>query len=81
MSTSTFIVTFKENTPQDVIDKQIKDAEASGSKIVHVYNSTIKGFSVQVPDESVSALSLTSPHIEGIEADGEVSTQGKSLLK
>ncbi|CAO3704000.1 unnamed protein product [Rhizopus stolonifer] len=78
---STFIVTFKSETPDEVIDAQIENAKASGAKIVHRYNSAIKGFSVEVPDECVSALSLTSPHIEAVEADGQVSTQGQSLLK
>lgn len=77
---STFIVTFKNDTPDDIIEQQIKAAEASGAKIIHRYNSAIKGFSVEVPDESVSALSLRSPHIDSIEADGEVTTQGQSLL-
>lgn len=77
---STFIVTFKDDTPNEVIEQQIKAAEASGAKIVHRYDTAIKGFSVQVPDESVSALSLRSPHVDSIEADGEVTTQGQSLL-
>ncbi|KAG1566344.1 hypothetical protein G6F50_009235 [Rhizopus delemar] len=77
---STFIVTFKNDTPDEIIEQQIENAKASGAEIVHRYNSAIKGFSVKVPDESVSALSLASPHVEAIEADGEVSTQGRSLL-
>ncbi|KAG1561409.1 hypothetical protein G6F49_001843 [Rhizopus delemar] len=79
-ASSTFIVTFKNDTPDEIIEQQIENAKASGAEIVHRYNSAIKGFSVKVPDESVSALSLASPHVEAIEADGEVSTQGRSLL-
>ncbi|KAI8877606.1 hypothetical protein K501DRAFT_40059 [Backusella circina FSU 941] len=78
---STYIVTFKKDTPDSVIEEKIKEVEASGSTIGHRYNSAIKGFSVQVPDTSVSTLSFDSEHIEGVEADGEVSTQGKALLK
>lgn len=78
---ATYIVTFKKDTPDHVIDEKAKEVEASGSKIVHRYNAAIKGFSVEIPDESVSALSFDSEHITGVEADGTVTTQGKSLLK
>ncbi|KAI9364033.1 hypothetical protein BD770DRAFT_379123 [Pilaira anomala] len=77
---SSYIVTFKSDTPQDVIDAQIKQVEDSGCKITHRYNAAIKGFSVEVPDEHVSTLSFSSPHLNGVEADGEVTTQGKALL-
>lgn len=81
MFLATYIVTFKRDTPEDVIEKKAQDIESSGAKIVHRYNAAIKGFSVQVPDETVSTLSFDDEHITGVEADGEVTTQGKSLLK
>lgn len=78
---ATYIVRFAHDTPDSVIEKQIKDAEASGATIKHRYNAAIKGFSVEVPDDSVSSLSLEHDKIEAIEADGTVTTQGKALLK
>ncbi|KAG1149640.1 hypothetical protein G6F37_002417 [Rhizopus arrhizus] len=81
MPSTNLIVTFKDDTPHDIIEQQILAAEAAGAKIVHRYNSAIKGFSIEVPDESVSAMSLRSPHIQSVEPDGEVTTQGKSLIK
>ncbi|KAI8048034.1 uncharacterized protein B0P05DRAFT_500552 [Gilbertella persicaria] len=77
---SQYIVTFKRDTPSEVIEEKIKEVESSGAKIVHRYDSAIKGFSVSVPDESVNALSFDSDHITGVEADGEVTTQGKALI-
>ncbi|KAI9470562.1 MAG: hypothetical protein EXX96DRAFT_510848, partial [Benjaminiella poitrasii] len=80
MSSSHYIVTFKRDTPDEVIDQHIKDCESSGAKIKHRYNAAIKGFSVEVPDDTVSTLSFDNPHVTNVEADGEVTTQGKSLL-
>jgi Peptidase inhibitor I9 len=77
---STFLVTFKKDTPQDVIDKHMEEAKSKGCKINHVYKTTVKGYSVVVPDDAVNALS-THENIVAIEADGEVTTQGKALLK
>ncbi|KAI8991067.1 hypothetical protein BDF20DRAFT_831148 [Mycotypha africana] len=80
MSSSTYIVTFARDTADDVIDKHIKEAEQSGCTIKHRYNSAMKGYSVEVPDDSVRSLSFNHPNIQSVEADGEVTTQGKSLL-
>ncbi|KAG2184751.1 hypothetical protein INT43_000664 [Umbelopsis isabellina] len=77
---SNFIVTFKKDTPQDVIDQHMEEAKSKGCDIKHVYKSSIKGYSVSVPDDSVGALS-THDKIDAIEADGEVTTQGSKLLK
>ncbi|KAI9016378.1 hypothetical protein CLU79DRAFT_763572 [Phycomyces nitens] len=78
---SSYIVTFKKDTPQEVIDQEIEKVKATGAEIKHVYNSSIKGFSVSVPDSLVSSLSFDNEHVNFVEADGEVSTQGQSLLK
>lgn len=77
---ASYIVTFKSDTPQDVIDAKAKEVEQSGAEITHRYTAAIKGFSVKVPDTVVSTLSFESPHLNGVEADGEVTTQGRSLL-
>ncbi|OBZ82723.1 hypothetical protein A0J61_09226 [Choanephora cucurbitarum] len=78
---SQYIVTFKRDTPSEIIEQKIKEVEASGATITHRYDSAIKGFSVAVPDDAVNTLSFEHEHITGVEADGEVTTQGKSLLK
>ena len=78
---SHYIVTFKSDTPEHVIEQEAKKVEESGATIKHRYNAAIKGFSVEVPDSQINALSLTSEHINHIEADGVVTTQGQSLLK
>ncbi|ORZ25283.1 hypothetical protein BCR42DRAFT_399804 [Absidia repens] len=80
MSTSSYIVTFKKNTPQSEIDEHIKKAEDAGATIGHRYTSAILGYSVSVPDDAVNALDATHPNIDFVEADGEVTTQGKALL-
>ncbi|KAL1932177.1 hypothetical protein VTP01DRAFT_9233 [Rhizomucor pusillus] len=80
MPSSHYIVTFKKDTPDDVIEKHIAQTEASGAKVKHRYNSAIKGYSVEVPDDAVSTLSFKHEDVEYVEADGEVTTQGKALL-
>ena len=77
---SNFIVTFKKDTPQDVIDQHMEEAKSKGCTINHVYKHSIKGYSVSVPDDAVGALS-TQDHVDAIEADGEVTSQGSKLLK
>lgn len=80
---SNYIITFKRDTPDSVLQEKAETIEASGAKITHRYNAAIKGFAVQVPDTSVNAMSAFSddPHLENFEADGEVTTQGQALLK
>ncbi|CDS02786.1 hypothetical protein LRAMOSA00190 [Lichtheimia ramosa] len=83
MTTSNYIITFKKDTPDDVLEAKAKEIEASGAKIKHRYNAALKGFSVEVPDASIQAVSTmtNSEHVDGVEADGEVTTQGAALLK
>ncbi|KAG0163476.1 hypothetical protein DFQ28_011486 [Apophysomyces sp. BC1034] len=76
---SSYIVTFKKDTPNDVIEEHIKQTEAGGAEVTHRYPA-IKGYAVKVPDDVVSTTSFTGPHIEMVEADGEVTTQGALLL-
>lgn len=80
MIASNYIVTFKKDTPDEVIEEEAKKIEQSGATIKHRYNAAIKGFSVEVPDETVSTLSFKGDHFQGVEADGEVTTQGQALL-
>ncbi|KAL0073954.1 hypothetical protein J3Q64DRAFT_1779852 [Phycomyces blakesleeanus] len=78
---SSYIVTFKKGTPQEIIDAEAKKVEETGATITHRYNSAIHGYAVSVPDSIVSSLSLANEHVDGVEADGEVSTLGQSLLQ
>lgn len=80
MPSSHYIVTFKKDTPDDVIESHIAQTKASGGIIKHRYNSAIKGYSVEVPDDVVGTMSLKHDSIDFVEADGEVTTQGKALL-
>ncbi|KAI8140470.1 hypothetical protein BJV82DRAFT_219174 [Fennellomyces sp. T-0311] len=80
MSGSSYIVTFKKDTPDEVIDAEVQKAKDSGAEVTNVYKSALKGYSVTVPDDLVSSFSLKHEHVEHIEADGEVTTQGQALL-
>ncbi|KAI7867271.1 hypothetical protein BDF14DRAFT_1881890 [Spinellus fusiger] len=77
---SSYIVSFKKDTPDSVIDAEIAKVEASGATIKDRYRSAIKGFSVEVPDSIVNSLSFDQEHVNFVEADGEVTTQGQSLI-
>lgn len=79
---SNYIITFKSDTPADVLEQRAQDIEASGATITHRYNAALKGFAVKVPDTSVQALGAFNddPHVDSFEADGEVTTQGQALL-
>ncbi|KAG0227631.1 hypothetical protein BGW42_002804 [Actinomortierella wolfii] len=75
------IVVFKDGTPNEEIEKAIKDVEAQGKcgKIGHRYDSALLGFSAELPDDSVQSLTL-HPQLEYIEPDGEVTAYTRSLL-
>lgn len=79
---ATFIITFKKDTPNTVIEAKVKQVEEAGGKVVQKYDSALKGISFEVPDSGISTMStsLGDEHVAGIEADGEVTTQGKVLL-
>ncbi|KAI7853064.1 hypothetical protein BDC45DRAFT_512189 [Circinella umbellata] len=80
MSGSSYIVTFKKDTPDEVIDSEVQKAKDSGANVTNVYKSALRGYAVTVPDDLVSSFSLKHDNVENIEADGEVTTQGKALL-
>ncbi|KAI7886794.1 hypothetical protein K492DRAFT_189895 [Lichtheimia hyalospora FSU 10163] len=82
MSSSNYIITYPNDTPDHVLEAKATAIEASGAKIKHRYNAAIKGFAVEVPDASVSAMGevKADPDVTNMEADGEVSTQGQALL-
>ncbi|KAF9906703.1 hypothetical protein EC991_000365 [Linnemannia zychae] len=73
------IVVFKKETPAGEIDAAVKDVESQGGKITHRYDAALLGFSAEMPDVSVSSLN-SHPHVDYVEADGEVSIYAKNLL-
>ena len=77
---SSYIVTFKRDTPDEVIDAEVQKAKDSGAKVTNVYKAALRGYAVTVPDDLVSSFSLKHENVEHIEADGVVTTQGKELL-
>ncbi|KAI8913835.1 hypothetical protein PhCBS80983_g04375 [Powellomyces hirtus] len=76
--TGSYIVVFKPDTPDHVIEKAAKDVEASGGKIGHRYDSTMKGFSATVPDQVITTFQAHE-NLDYIEADGEVTAYAKSV--
>ncbi|RPA84736.1 hypothetical protein BJ508DRAFT_412488 [Ascobolus immersus RN42] len=67
-----YVVSFNNDTPQSVIDKAIKDVEATGGIITHKYN-LIKGFAVYAPEKTMSTVStLDSKYGPTVEEDQEV---------
>ncbi|CAO3607823.1 unnamed protein product [Cunninghamella echinulata] len=59
MSASTIMVIFKPDTSKEVIEKHINDAEASGAIIKHRYETSLKGYAVEIPDNVVSTFSAS----------------------
>ncbi|KND00483.1 uncharacterized protein SPPG_04799 [Spizellomyces punctatus DAOM BR117] len=72
-----YIVVFKSDTPQEVINKAANDVEASGGTIGHRYDSVMKGFSATLPDNVLTTFQ-SHDKVDYIEADGEVSAYAKS---
>ncbi|KAI8366639.1 uncharacterized protein BYT42DRAFT_587317 [Radiomyces spectabilis] len=81
MGSSSVIVTFKFDTPDAVIEEHVRATEANGGIIKHRYNAAIKGYSVEIPDDAVQSFSFDDAAIDAVEADGELTTQGQSLLR
>jgi hypothetical protein len=77
---SNYIVTFKKGTPASVIEEQAKKAEEAGATIKHRYNSAILGYAISVPDGAIGTFDVSHPDVDFVEADGEVTTQGKQFL-
>ncbi|KAJ3186715.1 hypothetical protein HDU85_007535 [Gaertneriomyces sp. JEL0708] len=73
-----YVVAFKADTPQDVIDQAAKDIEAQGGKIGHKYDTVMKGFAATLPDNLLTTFKAHDK-VDYIEADGEVSAYAKTL--
>ncbi|CAG8450133.1 12738_t:CDS:2 [Ambispora leptoticha] len=74
MSDKTYNVLYKPDTPSSVIDKHEADFKAQGAKVVR--NKLYKGLMVTMPEANFTVFSAQKdPHIDTIEADGEVKTQ------
>ncbi|KAJ5165129.1 uncharacterized protein N7500_006959 [Penicillium coprophilum] len=68
-----YIITCKPDATDDQVQAVKDKATEQGGSIGHEY-SLIKGFSVTFPEDSVHSLD-SHPHVENVEADGEVKTQ------
>jgi len=69
----------EEGSTIDEIGRRVEEtsvrlASTYNGRIVHLYKSSIRGFSVQMTEEQARALS-ENPEVEYVEEDGEVSTQ------
>eukprot|EP00842_Homolaphlyctis_polyrhiza_P004032 jgi/Hompol1/462/HPOL_005315-RA len=73
-----YIVMFKEGTPKEVIDKAAADIVSQGGVIGHRYDSSILGFSAELPDNVLTTF-VKHEHVDAVEADGTVSAFAKSL--
>ncbi|KEZ41041.1 hypothetical protein SAPIO_CDS7079 [Scedosporium apiospermum] len=69
----TYIVTCKPDATPAQVQQAKDDAVAQGGKIGHEYN-LIKGFSVDFPDNAVSAFQKHE-HVEHVELDQPVRIQ------
>ncbi|KAJ5836591.1 hypothetical protein N7447_002617 [Penicillium robsamsonii] len=68
-----YIITCKPDATDDQVQAVKEHAQEQGGSIGHEY-SLIKGFSVTFPEDSVHSLD-SHPHVENVEADGEMRTQ------
>ncbi|CAG8899680.1 unnamed protein product [Penicillium egyptiacum] len=71
---SSYIITCKPNATTDEVQAVKDQAQKQGGIIGHEYG-LIKGFAVTFPKDAVHSLD-THPHVENVEADKEVKTQG-----
>ncbi|CAO3574672.1 unnamed protein product [Mortierella alpina] len=71
---SKFIVVFKANTSENEITKAIEDVKSQGGKVTHRYDSSLLGFSAELPTNVYSTLE-SHPQVDYVEPDGEVSIQ------
>ncbi|KAG0032475.1 hypothetical protein BGZ81_010822 [Podila clonocystis] len=77
--TNKVIVSFKPETTTAHIETAIKEIEANGGKIIHRYDSVLRGFAAEIPDNSIQALTVDE-HVDYVEADGQVSAYAFNLL-
>ncbi|KAF9895645.1 hypothetical protein BX616_009165, partial [Lobosporangium transversale] len=68
-SFKSYIVVFKSTVAAQSIEKIEREVSFLGGRIVHRYNTVLKGFSAYIPGSVVSALK-TNPAIDYIEEDG-----------
>ncbi|KAF9961108.1 hypothetical protein BGZ72_004872 [Mortierella alpina] len=73
------IVVFKDGTPASEIENAIADVQSQGGKITHRYESALLGFSAELPNDTVQVMTK-HPHVNYVEADGQVSAYTKDLL-
>ncbi|KAI9297536.1 hypothetical protein K502DRAFT_347000 [Neoconidiobolus thromboides FSU 785] len=87
---SSYIFSFKSNTPTSVIESAKKEIICSGGTIDHVYDLVLNGFSATMPQTFKAAFlseKAYNSYIQEIENDGVVSiahgkkSQGKNWSK
>jgi len=69
-----YIVVFKRGTPREVVAAAQSTARKHDGKILHVYTSSLIGFSAKLPPKAVEAL-RAAPGVAYIEADRTGHTQ------
>ncbi|KAJ5199075.1 hypothetical protein N7491_000362 [Penicillium cf. griseofulvum] len=68
-----YIITCKPEATDDQVQAVKDHAKEQGGSIQHEY-TLIKGFSVTFPEDTIQILEA-HPHVENVEADGEMRTQ------
>ncbi|KAI9137701.1 hypothetical protein BKA69DRAFT_1127954 [Paraphysoderma sedebokerense] len=76
---SKFIVTFKPETPKDVVDKAAADVEKQGGKVFHRYDTVLNGFAAHIPDNILTTLQ-SHDQLDYIEPDGPVSMYASNIV-
>ncbi len=56
-----------------------RDHFTLGGKVTHRYESALLGFAAELPDSSVSAMTL-HPHVHYVEPDGEVTAYAREIM-
>ncbi|KAF9283819.1 hypothetical protein BGZ68_005080 [Mortierella alpina] len=74
------IVVFKSGTPASEIENAISNVESQGGNITHRYESALLGFSAELPDSSVMAMT-DNVHVDYVEPDGEVTAYARKAME
>lgn len=64
-----YIVVFHNNVTQEIVDSHMSHGLLQGSKVLHQYSTTIKGYAVQHSDEAAMAKLSELPEVDFIEQD------------
>ncbi|KAG0204433.1 hypothetical protein BGX28_003615 [Mortierella sp. GBA30] len=70
-SSKTYIVVFKQGTPEEEIESAVRDVESKGGIINQRYRDALLGFSASMPEVCTFSLEQNN-HLDYIEHDGQV---------